>query len=487
MAQVDLRDAYYRGWLAARGHRPAPEPRVIEEHFFVECKGGVLMRYLRPFALLLSVMIVFAPAASAADDLLLKARQQLDGGDAQAAYNLLNPLQSARAGEPDYDFLLGLSALELGRNTEAVFALERVLAVQPNNVQARAQIARAYFNLKETAAAKREFENIKTQQVPPEVSATIDRFLAAIARAEDAERTVIHGYVEFGIGYDTNVNSATAANQVAIPAFGGAVFGLAPGSRKIADEFIGFGGGLSLQHPLSQRLALFGGLVYQNKTNTSADVFSTYYYDANLGLSYRGDRDTLTLAAQYNSFWVDNSQLYNEAYRNAAGASVQWQHDFDPRNQASVFFQYSDMTYPSQKIRNADRYIGGLGYAHAFGRGTVVTYLGLYGGAEMVKDDSAPELGNDLYGARVGAQWNLNQRYAIFANGSVEERQYGGPDPYFLVVRKDTQYSVSGGLTIVAKKNLRITPQINWTDNKSNIEIDQFNRVVYLITLRQDM
>ncbi len=37
------------------------------------------------------------------------------------------------------------------------------------------------------------------------------------------------------------------------------------------------------------------------------------------------------------------------------------------------------------------------------------------------------------------------------------------------------------------KKNLRITPQIAWTDNRSNIDTNQFDRVIYLISLRQDM
>ena len=67
--------------------------------------------------------------------------------------------------------------------------------------------------------AKREFENVKKQEVPLEVSAIIDRFLDAITRAKESERTVIRGFVEFGIGYDTNVNSATAENQAAIPPF----------------------------------------------------------------------------------------------------------------------------------------------------------------------------------------------------------------------------------------------------------------------------
>ena len=445
------------------------------------------MRHLRQFAVMLSLFIAFPLSVSAADNVLVQAKQQLDSGNAQVAYSLLIPFQSQRAGDPEYDFLLGSSALELGKNTEAVFALERVLAVQPNNAPARAQIARAYFNLKETEAAKREFENVKKQEVPPEVSATIDRFLDAITRVEESERTVIRGFVEFGIGYDTNVNSATADNQVAVPAFGGLVFGLAPAAQKLGDEFISFGGGLGFVHPISKQLSLFGGLAYQNRTLTSETQFSTYYYDANLGLSYRWDRDTVSVAAQYNSFWVDNQQLYNDAYRNAAGATAQWQHDFDSRNQISFFLQYSNMSYPDQQIRDANRYIGGAGYAHAFGSGTVITYAGLYGGAEKVKADDAPQLGNDIYGARFGAQWNLNEKYALFANGSAERRLYGGPDPYFLDDRADTQYSASAGLIFVPKKNLRITPQVSWTDNKSNIEIDQFDRVIYQITLRQDM
>lgn len=445
------------------------------------------MRHLRQFALLLTFAIIFPLSVSAADDLLLNARQQLDNGNAQAAYNLLIPLQSTRAGDPDFDFLLGSAALALGKNTEAVFALERVLAVQPNSAPARAQIARAYFNLKETEGAKREFENVRKQDVPPEVSATIDRFLDAIMRVEESERTVIRGFVEVGIGYDTNVNSATADNQVAIPAFGGLVFTLAPTATKLDDEFISFGGGLSFQHPFSKRLALFGGLAYQNRTNIHEDDLSTYYYDANLGLSYRWDRDTFTLAGQYNSFWVDDPQVYSDAYRNASGVTGQWQHDFDSRNQISVFLQYSDLVYPSQQIRDADRYVGGAGYAHAFGRGTVITYLGLYGGTEKAKADNVPQLGHDIYGARFGAQWNLNEKYSLFANASGEQRKYGGPDPFFLVDRKDAQYSASGGLIIVPKKNLRITPQVSWTDNRSNIDVNRFDRVIYQITLRQDM
>ncbi len=446
------------------------------------------MRHIGISGLLVSVALFFSSIAFAADETVSSAKQKLDSGRAQEAYDLLKPLQSTRAGDPDFDFVLGSAALVLGKNTEAVFALERVLAVQPNSAPARAQIARAYFNLKETETAKREFDNVKKQQaVPPAVSETIDRFLEAIARIEESQRTSIHGYVEIGFGYDTNVNSALSEGTVAIPSAGGAPFLFSGASAKQGDGFLTFGGGVSITHPVTNQLTIFGGLAYQNKTNFNKDDFSTYAYDLNFGVGYHVNSETLSLTAQLNSFFVDNTQLYSSSYRDAVGAMAQWQHDFDSRNQMSFFAQYNSLTFPDQTGRAVNRYVGGAAYAHAFGKGALVSYAGLYAGTEREKDSRFPEVGNNLYGGRLGAQWNINAQFSAYGNVSVERRKYGGPDPSFGYDRKDTQYNAGAGLIYTPKKNLHFTPQIIWTDNRSNIPLDKFDRTIYQIIFRQDI
>src|SRR5690349_2006462 len=192
----------------------------------------------RMSALLVATLLTwFACAAHSADDILLKAKAFLDANNPQAAYKLLAPLQSQRAGDPDYDYLLGVAALDLGKNTEAVFALERVLAVRPDNAPARAQIARAYFALKETDTARREFENVKQQQVPPEVRQTIERYLDAIGRVQETEKFKARFFVEFALGWDSNVNSATRVDSVAVPIFNNLLFSLAPGATEQHDGF----------------------------------------------------------------------------------------------------------------------------------------------------------------------------------------------------------------------------------------------------------
>jgi hypothetical protein len=442
----------------------------------------------RLFALALTASLVLAPvlSAGAADNVLTEAKRHLDSGDPQAAYNLLVPLQSDRAGDPDYDFLLGSAALQTGRNTEAIFALERVLAVRPDATAARALIARAYFNLKETETAKREFENVRGQQVPPEVASTIDRFLDAIRRIEEGQKVSFRGYVEFGGGYDSNVNSATAEGQIAVPAFGGTIFTLAASSQEQGDGYLTFGGGVGIRGPLSRNLSVFGGLAYSNKSNINEDNFSTSSWDLSGGLSYRGGRNTLTLAAQLNAFFVHDAALYQRAFREAVGATLQWQYDFNARNQVSVYTQYAQLTYPEQTPRDAGRYVGGLGYAHAFGRDSLVVYLGVYGGQEREQDKAFPQFGHDLYGVRVGAQQFLSEKFSIFASGSAEARRYGGPDPLFVVDREDDQYSASGGVHFVPIRNVRLSLQGSYTKNSSNIAINDFDRWLASLILRQD-
>lgn len=444
------------------------------------------MRRLLRLALIASLALAPLLSAVAADDVLIEAKRHLDSGNAKAAYNLLIPLQSDRAGDPDYDFLLGSAALQIGKNTEAVFALERVLAVRPDATAARALIARAYFNLKETETAKREFENVRRQEVPPEVALTIDRFLDAIRRMEETQQVTYRGYFEIGGGHDSNVNSATAEGQVAVPAFGGTIFTLDSSSQEQDDGYLTFGGGVGIRGPVSRSLSVFGGLAYTNKSNIDEDDFSTSSWDLNSGLNYRLDRSTFTLAAQLNAFYVHDPVLYSKAYREAVGATLQWRYDFNARNQLSVYTQYAQLTYPEQEPRDADRYVGGFAYAHAFGQDNLVVYVGAYAGREQEKDEAFPQFGHDLYGVRTGAQQFLSEKFSVFVNASAEMRQYGGPDPFFLVDREDDQYSASAGVHFVPMRNLRLTLQGSYTKNSSNIAINEFDRWLAALMLRND-
>jgi tetratricopeptide (TPR) repeat protein len=429
----------------------------------------------------LAVAGLLAAGMARADAVTDNAKALLDKGDAKAAYALLEPLESQRAGDPDYDFLLGLAALEIGKNTNAVFALERVLAVDPNHVRARAEIARAYAALGETKIAKQEFETVKKQGVPPEVAATIDRLLSAIERVEDEGRTTVRGYAEATVGHDTNVNSATHDRNVAVPLFGGAIFTLGPGGVRRSDTFTSVGGGLSLRKPLDKEWAFTAGLNGTKRMNTDVDVFDTGSADAHVGVVRTYGKDVFSAALQYNQFWVDNDR-----YREAAGFTAQWQHNYDARTQASLFIQYSDLRYMSQEVRNADRFVIGANFAKAMPGFKTVFYGGAYVGEEATRKDGFEHLGHTLYGARIGAQHEFHRDARAFANLGYEHRRYGAEDPFFLRVRTDNQWNLGVGVAWTPAKNWRVTPQFQYTDVRSNIALNRYRRELVSVTVRRD-
>ncbi|HEU5284074.1 MAG TPA: tetratricopeptide repeat protein, partial [Burkholderiales bacterium] len=434
---------------------------------------------------LAALLLCAAPLTRAADETLLRAKAMLDASNAKAAYELLAPLQSQRAGDPQYDYLLGVAALNLGRNTEAVFALERVLAVQPSNAPARAQIARAYFNLKETETAKREFETVRGQGVPEDVRGTIDRYLDAIDRIADVEGMSAGFFLEFSAGYDSNINGATAVNEVAIPAFGNLAFRLDPLSVETPDWFFSAAGGIALSNPLGKALALVGGISAYKRVNFEEDLFDTGYLDGYLGLTHKLRRDTFTLVGQANAFLVDDP-IYRHAYREAFGGTAQWTRDFDARNQLTAYLQYAALLYPEQAPRDADRYIAGAGYAHAFRGGDATAYAGLYGGTEQARDDAFEYLGYDLAGLRLGGQKGLTERTYLFGSASVELRRAHATDPFFQVDREDEQYTASLGLHYLLPRAWRLSPQVTYLYNNSNIELNEYDRWQGFVTLRRD-
>lgn len=430
---------------------------------------------------LVAAFLLAFSLAALADAVTDRARNLLARNEAKAAYELLLPLEAQRAGDPEYDYLLGIASIDAGDHERAIFALERVLAVQPGNLQARAEIARAYYELGEKDTAQREFESVRAGEVPQAVRATVDRYLSAIAASR---ATRFNAYVEIGAGHDSNVNAATAQSQVAVPFFGGALFQLAPGALKLEDSFSSFAAGLSFGHDLSAQWSLVGGASYYGKYNRDITLFDMSSWDGALGLRWAKDADAITLVAQGQTYSVDDRR-----YRDSLGGTLQWQHNLNQASQVSVFLQHAALSYPdpTQEIRDAHRTILGVGTAHAFGgEFSPVVFASLYGGEEKQDNETVPHLGHKPIGVRVGAQTAVATQTILFGVASYEQRKYNGDDPLFLVRRDDAYYDVTVGITYTFAPKWSLRPQATYTENSSNIEIYSYKRTVAQVSLRRD-
>ena len=425
-------------------------------------------------------LLVLQMPCAYADALTDQAKALLEAGKPGEAYTLLAAQESARAGEPGFDFLLGLAALDIGQNTRAVFALERVLALEPNNARARAEIARAYLALGEVETARKEFETVQRQGVPADVSQTLDRYIATARHFEDQNKPSLNGFVEAMIGYDTNVNVGPSKVSIVIPGISPAPATLSDDSRANKDSFGQIGAGLNARVPLASGVALLAGVSGTQRFNAHKDQFDLGNLDGNAGLVMTSGKNVFTVMGQVGSLDLDHDR-----YRTASGITGQWQHNLDTRNQASVFAQYSKLHYSTQEIRDADRRLGGLAYAHMWHEG-VVGFASAYLVTEKPQAGGVDFIGFDGYGMRLGSRWNIGEKSIVFAGVNFEQRRYDGVDPSFQVERKDNQYGFLLGGNYVFAKDWSLTPQIALTRNQSNTALNEYHREVYSLAVRRD-
>ena len=434
---------------------------------------------------LAAALLVLSAQPQAQDATLDRARALIEQKQYVAAFALLDPLEEQRSGDPAFDFLLGLAAIDSGHLTRAIFALERVLAARPDDPRARAEIARAYFLAGEGENAKREFAAVKAQQPPAEVAATIDRFLATLDIRGDrppTDREGFTGYVEAGAGHDSNANSATSTGSIAIPLFPGAIFNLGAGSTSRSDTFLTMSAGLNGRKFLSPTATLFGTAGIDQRVNSSVDRADTGSINGTVGVAWDKDGHEISLAAQGQTFDVDHNR-----FRNSFGGILQWKHNYSALDQVTTYAQRTRLWYPSQRTRDADRTALGVAFAHAFDHPAApVVFTSAYGGAEDERSPGVPQFGHRFLGGRIGGQVDIRKGLGVSLNLTYEERRYGGPDPLFLVNRRDKDSGVRLALPWDVAPNWVLTPQLTFNENRSNVVTSSYKRSQLFVTLRRD-
>lgn len=436
-----------------------------------------------PASLALTLAFTLSPLAQAtsSDPVLAQADQLIAQQQAKAAFDLLAPLEDERAGDPDYDYLLGLSALEIGQGGIAAFAFERCLAVDPKNGPCRVQMARTHLALGETGSARQELEAVQGSQPPREVNDLVSRYLGALAQHERAERRRGAAHLQIGTGYDTNVSGTTDATVIAIPRLGGLPFTLSGISTKQEDAFLQAQAGASLDYGLAPAWRLLLDANLDTRQYLDVDAFNSISADASLGLGWLTGPNSVQAKLQVQDYRLDE-----EAFRSLYGVFAQFQHAFSEKSAVSVYAQASHIDY---HLGNPDarRHTLGAGYSRALATALATTvYAGLYGGKEA-SDTAGVGLGQDFLGARLGGSLALRANLALTGALSTEQRQFDGISPLFLVEREDTSTDASLGAIWKVGDKLSLRPTYTYSISDSNTVLSDYDRHLVSLDLRYDM
>ena len=398
------------------------------------------------------------------------------------AYTLLAPLEFDHAGEVRFDNLLGIAALDSGQPDKATFAFERVLAVEPDFIGARLDMARAYYQLGDMTRAKVEFSTVLQQNPAAKTQGIAQKYLSAIDEQEAGKRTNLSGYVEGSFGRDNNVNYSTNQAQVFVDLYPTTNFTLDPINLQTATTYYGVAAGGEINHTLNSDWRLSAGGSLRKRGNIRHAEFDSLGLEEQAGVGYDAQAHHVWLgvsAGQYNLGGMRN--------RNALGANSEWRYQLNANDQLSAFGQYTKLRFYDVLMQKNDfnQQAIGAGWKHALTDGKSNTFANVYHGTEQ---DIGGRTNGDkrLNGLRVGGQTALNQNISIFANLGIQSGSYAKTHPQFLRQRADRQFDATFGADYQWAKLWVLRPQFNYLRNNSNISIYSFNRTDISLTVRRD-
>jgi tetratricopeptide (TPR) repeat protein len=443
--------------LSAPDREPAEEEKRVKRR----CAAGLLTA--------VATIIIAAPARAETDDLVRRALALEAKGQMGEAYSLLAPQIAARAGDPDFDYALGLAAADSGQTGQAIAAFQRVLAVQPKNAQARTEIARVYALAGDVDTARAEFDTvIDDPTVPDPVRQRLNRLVRDYDRQIGGGGGSVDGFIDAEGGYDDNINTATGLTSITLPVF--AFLGPAtlsgPGTR-MDDRYYQLQGGLSGSTALSRQDRLYLSALGSWRDNARSHAFDQAAVTGTLGGSHAfAGGDVASLSGQVQRFWLGGT-----GYRTSLGTIGQYTARLKGGAALSAQAQYYRQDYDGDPSRDANRYAATLTYSGK------TAFLALGGGREATVRQSARNLGYWFASAQAGIEQPVSPAIAILAGASIERRDYVGQDPLFLRGRLDTQVDVTFGLRIALGRGFSLRPRATYTRNFSGMDLYDYARI----------
>ncbi|MBA4354343.1 MAG: hypothetical protein C0409_06585, partial [Novosphingobium sp.] len=277
--------------------------------------------------------------------------------EAQARYTALAGEERTRAGDPAFDYALGLAASDAGHYGEAIVAFQRVLARQPDNAPARAELARAYALAGDIDTAREQFSTVVDDPtIPDPVRQRFTGFVRQFDRQIKGGGSDVSGFGEAAFGHDSNINSATQLTSITIPLFAALGPGaLGAGARSQKDEFYDLSAGISGVSAVGRQDRVFGSVLGNWRDNLDSAAFDQASLTGTAGYAHTfASRDVISLSGQVQKYW-----LGHRGFRTAFGAIGQYTHLLPGGRALSASVQYNRFDYDRDPLRDADRFAVG--------------------------------------------------------------------------------------------------------------------------------
>lgn len=381
-------------------------------------------------------------------------------------------------GDPYFDYFYGVSAIDSGHASEGVFALERVLVSFPDDQVARLELARGYFILQEYAQSKTAFQSVLETNPPKRVKDTAEAYLDKIRTSESRYRPTHSGFLELSLGNDDNVNAGIDEKTQFLS------FIFDPNSLAQDDNFTTVLGAWNYSHPYKPGWLFESNLNGNFRKNLDLDQFDTSTANLQLGITHiqaSSKYKTGIIAQQFN--------LDGASYRTIAGINFDWQYTLSQQSSLNSSLQYTQLDYTDTPIRNSDLITLGINYVKSFSAYLQpVFFITTSLGSEAAEEkNSAAALANterDIYSLRSGLVLSFTNTLALQTAIGTQNSQYSGDSIILPGTKREDDYNTANiGLLWAFARKWRLDTQFNYSKNDSTLDLYDYERNVFEMTL----
>lgn len=414
--------------------------------------------------LLLSGWALGSTLAFAADGDITRLTELNRSGQSAQAYQLASSMLANWEADPQFDRQYAQAALAAGRPGEAIFALERLLLMDPQDSATRAELARAYALLGSQPLLQADLTT------PPAAAAHLQAGFS--------------GYLAMGAGYGENLDAGPDQDQMLTPS--GQV--QVPGLSQRDDAFGSLRAGLRYQFPLAEHWRGYAEGNAAARWHQDADDLDSLNAALRAGGIRETTRGRLELAVQGQQYRLDDQR-----WLDAAVLSVDYLHAISEQLSIGPFASVSQQNHTLDEF-DSRLWLAGVQLNWRVQHQLAPTfYAGLYGGNENPRDATAASAGRsdrDLRAGFLGLRLEPSERVWLNAEATRVQSRFAGP--LQLVVpatandRRDDFSELR--LDVGWRLDQRWSTQLSYLfhDNDSNTDLLKYQRQQAELTLRRE-
>ena len=404
----------------------------------------------------------------------------------QQAYDLGSKNLEEWEGEPEFDFLYGLAALESGNANESVYALERVAATSSDAIlrsRARLELARAYFVTNNLTASENLFNAVLADNPPVNVQQNIQAFLQLIAARKNAQKATFNWTIASSIGSDSNANSATSNGLIDTPLIG--QIELDPAGQETDDNFSSTTVTMAYKYPFTRDRSLGLTISLGHLDNFDTDQFDIDNIRGELAYNWGNETHRFTHGISSGKVNLDQN-----GFQKSLAVNSSWQRAGGNGWYQSASAAFTKVRYDTNNggdlndLRDVDQLLFTAGITKI--SGAMTHSLNIY----TADEDPAASTGGDhngrsYSGLAYSALYRMNAQHTPFLRVSIQDVDHDSEHPVFFNTKRsgETRSATVGWFWQIAK-NLMVTGEAAFTDNNSNIDLFDYERFKYQAGLR---